>query len=169
MNKDLLSNIIRFVGLVIVQVFVMDQIELFGYISPIIYILFILWYPVENNRWVLLLLSFTLGLFIDSFQDTGGAHAVASVVLAFVRPQLLKISFGQGYLMKNLKVLHEPLDRFVVYAATGIILHHLILFTLQIYDTALILTTLKLTFVIGFASLIINTILFLTFSNKGQK
>nr|WP_052519820.1 rod shape-determining protein MreD [Nonlabens ulvanivorans] len=115
MNSALLSNIVRFIALLLLQVFVMDQVEFMGYISPLVYLLFIMLYPVDNNRWSFLILSFLLGLIIDTFQDTGGAHAAASLTLAFVRPVLLKLVYGEGYLTKNLKILKSPLDRFFYY------------------------------------------------------
>jgi len=35
-----------------------------------------------------MILAFALGIVLDTFQDTGGAHAAACLTLAFTRPFL---------------------------------------------------------------------------------
>ena len=87
-----LQNIFRFVMLVLVQVFVLDNIQFLGYISPMIYILFILSLPVRFPRGVVLILAFLLGLTIDIFNNTMGIHAFATVFAAFIRPTIINMS-----------------------------------------------------------------------------
>lgn len=169
MNSVLIHNAFRFVALMVLQIFFMDHINFLGYINPMVYILFVMLFPVENNRWGFLLLAFLLGIIMDTFQDTGGAHAVATVTLAFLRPLLLKLVYGQGYLTKNLKIIQSPLDRFLLLLLLAIVLHHIILFSLVIFNTSQILYILKLTLSIGIASYIIITILFLLFSKRKEQ
>ena len=94
MNNLVFINISRFVGLVLLQVIVCNNINFLGYINPNIYVLFILLYPVANNRLLFIFLSFLLGLSVDMFLDSGGTHAAASVTIAYIRPLFLKFSFG---------------------------------------------------------------------------
>ena len=75
MNSLLFSNIIRFTALVLLQVLICNQMNFLGSINPYIYILFILIYPVKNNSLSFIFISFVLGILIDVFMDTGGAHA----------------------------------------------------------------------------------------------
>ena len=67
-NNNLL-NVFRFILLLFVQVFIFNNINLLGYINPFPYILFILLFPVNGNKSLLLLSSFTLGLLIDIFSN----------------------------------------------------------------------------------------------------
>ncbi len=169
MNNVIVHNAVRFVALLILQLFFMDQINFLGYINPMVYIFFVLLFPLENNRWGFLLLAFLLGIIMDTFQDTGGAHAVATVTLAFMRPLLLKLVYGQGYLTKNLKIIQSPLDRFLLLLLLAIVVHHVLLFALVIFNTSQILYILKLTLSIGIASYIMITILFLLFSKRKEQ
>ena len=82
LNNLIFVNTARFILLVIIQVLLLNQINLFGYINPYLYILFIIIYPFSANKSLLIFLSFLLGLFVDFFSDSGGIHAAASVLLA---------------------------------------------------------------------------------------
>lgn len=86
-----LVNIIRFVVLILVQVFVLDNIQFLGYVTPMIYILFILSLPVRFHRGFLLILAFVMGLIIDMFSNTMGLHAFASVLIAFLRAPVIRM------------------------------------------------------------------------------
>ena len=66
------QNILRFILVVLVQVFVLDNIQFLGYVSPMLYILFILSLPVRFPRGGVLLLAFFIGLIIDMFNNTMG-------------------------------------------------------------------------------------------------
>lgn len=163
MNSDLVYNTLRFIALLLLQVFVMDKVYFLGYICPLVYVLFIVLYPVDNNRWSFLIIAFVLGLVVDTFQDSGGAHAVASVTLAFVRPVLLKLVYGQGYLTKNLKITRSPIDRFALLLGLSILIHHLVLFILIYFNMSQVLQVLQMTLFIGLSSIFMGVVLFLLF------
>ena len=136
MNSLLFSNIIRFIALVLLQVLICNQMNFLGSINPYIYILFILIYPVKNNRLSFLLISFVLGILIDIFIDTGGAHAAASVTIAYMRPVFLKFSFGAAYEYQAIKFNDADLLPRVIYFTLLILIHHFILFILIIFDNS---------------------------------
>jgi len=127
-----LQNIVRFVLLISIQVFVLNNIQFMGYINPYIYVLFILMLPVRFPRWVSLLLGFALGLIIDSFQNTPGMHASATVLVAFLRNAVIKlfVSIEEG-------ANPEPsfysfgIGAFVKYVVSLILLHHTMLFLVE--------------------------------------
>ncbi len=97
MNSTVIINILRFILLLALQVVVFNRLDLFGFINPYPYILFILLYPVNGNKAVLMLSAFFMGLLVDMFLNTGGPHAVASVTLAYVRANYFKFAFGVSY------------------------------------------------------------------------
>lgn len=168
MNSDLLNNILRFLGLLLLQIFVMDQVDFMGYICPLVYMLFMVLYPVDNNRWSFIIVSFIIGIVVDTFQDTGGAHAAASVTLAYLRPVLLKLVYGQGYLTKNLKITKSPIDRFLLLLALAVLLHHLVFFLLIYFNFSQILQALQMTLYTGLASLFMGVVLFVLFGLRGK-
>jgi rod shape-determining protein MreD len=168
MNNTFLNNVLRFIVLFLLQIFLFDQINFMGYINPMIYILFLILYPVENKPAYFMLVAFAMGIILDTFQDTGGAHAAACVTLAFTRPLWLRLVYGEGYLMKNLKILQSPLDRILLFLVLCINIHHLVFFNLVIFNTTQILYTLKLTFAVGLASLLLNSIFLILFKPRSR-
>src|SRR5674476_97570 len=86
MIKDFGKYIIMFVVLVLVQVLILNNIQFSGLINPYMYILFILLLPFTIPGYLLLGLSFLLGISIDIFTNTPGIHAGATVLLGFMRP-----------------------------------------------------------------------------------
>lgn len=107
-----------------------------GYIIPLPYILFIILYPVNGNRSGLLLASFLLGLTMDLFSNSGGIHATACLVLAFVRPTIFKFSFGVSYEYQTIKlndVLTPERFSFILMSA---VIHHITLFILEAFQVS---------------------------------
>lgn len=161
-NDDVLLTIGRFFALVLLQVFVFNHINLGGYINPYIYLLFILLYPLNGNKTLLIFLSFLLGLSIDIFSDSGGVHAAASVFVAYARSGILKYSFGVSYEYNIIKLHKATASEKITYIASIILLHHIILFSLEIFNFNHIILLIKsilfsgiFTFALVFASVIL--------------
>src|SRR5512135_3327450 len=91
MYGQVIKNIFRFIVLVLVQVLLLNKINFLGYLSPYLYVLFILLLPFETPGWALLVLSFLTGLTIDLFSGTPGLHAAASTFTGAVRPLAIKL------------------------------------------------------------------------------
>lgn len=154
-NNETIINIWRFVALIFLQVFLLNNINLMGYINPYLYVLFILLYPLDGNKSLLIFLSFLLGLSVDIFEDSGGVQAAACVFIAYMRPVVLKYSFGVSYEYNSVK-LHKaaPIERFT-YLASMVFLHHLVMFALEIFSFEHILLLLKSTFFSGIFTLVL--------------
>jgi rod shape-determining protein MreD len=159
MNKTLLNNVLRFAGLLLLQIFLFDEIDFLGFIDPMVYILFVVLFPVENKRWIFLILAFGLGIILDTFQNTGGAHAAATMTLAFTRPVWLRLIYGESYRMKNLKIIQTPIDRLLLFLTLCVLLHHIVFFSLVIFNSSQILHTIKLTLSVGLATFVLNSLL----------
>ena len=92
MGVTLLVNLLRFVILIFVQVFLLKNIGYYNLATPYLYILFILLLPFETPNWLLFSLAFITGITVDVFYDTLGLHALACTVLAFVRILYISIT-----------------------------------------------------------------------------
>lgn len=152
------KNIIRFVLLVLLQVLVLNNMNLGGYINPFVYILFILLLPATMNKSGVLVLAFITGITIDLFGNTPGLHAAATVFMAYFRPAVLQIFF------QNIDFLptDEPgtskigLGGFFRYTLVMVFLHSCALFTLEVMSFtnmlytiySILLSTLVTTFLI---------------------
>ncbi len=138
MNSALLYNIARFILLLAAQVVVFNKINFLGYINPFPYILFIILYPVNNNKTGLLIASFLLGLMVDMFCNSGGVHATACLVLAFVRPYVFKFSFGLSYEYQTVKLNDVLTPQRFSFILLAVLIHHFILFLLEIFKVSFI-------------------------------
>ena len=133
MNSALFVNIARFVLLLAAQILIFNNMNFLGYINPYPYILFIILYPVNGNKYGLLLSSFFLGITMDMFCNSGGVNTAACLILAFYRPYIFKFSFGLSYEYQTVKlndVLTPERFSFIIIA---VVIHHLILFLLEIF------------------------------------
>lgn len=146
MNNSLLNSI-RFIVFLSLQVLIFNNINLFGYINPYPYVLFIILYPVNSNKSVLLLGSFFLGLMLDIFCDSGGVHTTASIVLAFLRPTLFRFSFGLSYEYQTVKIADKISPERITLLLLAILIHHFILFYLEYFRLGLLFTILSRTVV----------------------
>ncbi|WP_324208981.1 rod shape-determining protein MreD [Flavobacterium sp.] len=144
MNNSILNSI-RFLVFLSLQVLIFNNINLFGYLNPYPYVLFILLYPVNSNKSVLLLGSFALGILLDMFCNSGGIHTTASLILAFIRPTLFKFSFGLSYEYQTVKIADKISPERITLLLLAIFIHHFILFYLEYFRIGLIFTILSRT------------------------
>lgn len=84
----------RFFVLLLAQVLIFNHVDLFGYCNPAFYLLFILVYRFNQDQFTFIFLSFALGFGIDVFSQTAGAHTLATVTIAYLRPLIARFSFG---------------------------------------------------------------------------
>ncbi len=91
LSNSLFKNSILLLLFSACQILVFNQLQFLSLFFPMVYILWIYRYPLEDNLYIFLFLSFILGLSIDFFIGTGGIHAFASVGIAFLRKPLFRI------------------------------------------------------------------------------
>jgi rod shape-determining protein MreD len=139
MNSTLFINISRFILLLAVQILVFNNMTFLGFILPLPYLLFIILYPVNGNKSGLLFASFLLGLTMDFFSNSGGIHAAACLVLAYMRPSIFRFSFGLSYEYQTIK-LNESLtpERFS-FILIAVVIHHFVLFILEAFQISFFL------------------------------
>ncbi len=89
MSKTIWLVAFRFVALLAVQVLILNNINLFGYAEPMLYIWFILLLPVGTPKWLVLILSFLMGFSVDVFSGGVGIHTAVSTLTAAMRPIFL--------------------------------------------------------------------------------
>lgn len=166
MNNQVFVQIVRFVALVLAQVFIFNKIDLFGFINPYIYVLYILLYPVTSNQTQFIFISFLLGLTLDVFGDSGGIHAAACVTAAYVRPVLLKFAFGVSYEYNTIKVSNTQFGSRLLYFTLLILIHHLVLFSLEIFNVSHTLFILKSALFSSIFTILLSMVIMVLFSRK---
>ncbi len=166
MNNNTLLYIGRFVILVIVQVFFLNHINFLGYLNPYVYILFILLAPITIHKSAFLFFSFLLGLTIDIFGDSGGVHAGACLVIAYMRPLFLRYSFGLSYEFQTVKLSKVRFGERLAYVFLLVVTHHFVLFLLEIFNFSHFLLTLKKTLFTSIFSIIVMLLVLVLFRRK---
>lgn len=133
MNSNTGKNIIRFVVLVLVQVLILNNIQINGYINPYFYVLFVLLLPFNTSRTALLLSAFFLGLCIDLFMHTVGIHAAATTFMAFLRPGMISLLSGNKEIEPDMKpgIFDMGFSWFFIYSFILVFFHHLVLFYME--------------------------------------
>ncbi len=135
MIRLITTNTIRFIILTLLQIIVLNNIGLYNMVNPYIYVLFVLLLPIEIPIYLLLILSFLSGLSIDIFSNTGGIHAASTTLMAFCRPLVLTLITPRGgYEYQTVPNMRNMGFRwFILYSGFLVILHHLCLFTIEIF------------------------------------
>lgn len=132
-----------FVVLVLVQVLIFNQIHLGGYINPFVYILFIMLLPVNTPQYLMLFTGFLLGLAVDVFSNSLGMHAAATVLIAFIRPSVIRAISNREEDRHNYPGLKQnSFSWFLFYASIMVFFHHLVFFYLEIFTFTHFLSTL---------------------------
>jgi len=143
--SKIIINILRFIVLVAIQVFLLKNIVFYGVNIPYLYILFIILLPFETPNWLLFFLAFLMGLTIDLFNDTLGLHAAACTILAFVRVIFISITVQKD----NYDSDPEPslgimgFRWFFFYALILTLFHHFFLLNLEVFRFSEISSTLS--------------------------
>ena len=136
MNKGPVSIFIQFIVLLVLQLLLFNNIQFSGFINPYVYILFFLLLPFTISKALMLILGLLMGLAIDLFMGTPGVHAAATVLVAFIRPGVFKlIAPHDGYDANTLpRISYMGLEWFVKYTIIMVVVHHLVLFYVEVFS-----------------------------------
>lgn len=143
MTRDLLQIAIRFIFLILFQVTIANQMHLFGFINPQIGVLFVLWFPLSNNKTGILFASFLFGLTIDMFSSSGGINAFSYVLISYIYLGLLKFTvrdYDLDYNLYSLQNYNLPTVGFLVFILAFV--HQFALYSLDYFNIQFILSIL---------------------------
>ena len=109
---------------------------------PLLFPELILLLPIRANFYVMMFYALVIGFVLDIFGNTPGMHAASLVLLAYLRPRILRLFFQQDE--KKLGWARPTMYRlglipFLFYISISILVHHLFYFILQEWNIRLIL------------------------------
>ena len=143
----LLTYIITFLVLSVLQFFVISHLALSQYLSIYIYIMVIIIADMQIKGYALLLLAFSLGIVTDAVEGSAGLFTVTMTFMAFCRPQIIayiasrEISDNGGTPTSS----RLGTGRFITYVATMVTLWAVPFFILETAGVANpMLTTLRI-------------------------
>jgi hypothetical protein len=157
MISDILKHAFRLLILTLVQGLIIKNIDLGTFVNPFPFVLFILLLPFDTPPWLVLLLGFASGLFVDMFYDTKGVNAAACTFMAFGRHYILRLLAPRdGYestMQPGVYAMGWPW--FVSYAGILILLHHFFLFYLEVFRLSEFFHTFFTVILSGIATLLL--------------
>ncbi len=156
----LFRRLVHALLLLALQVLVCNHIHLMGYATPMPYVLFLVWLPLNANRIGNMLWAFLLGLAIDIFSNTPGEAAAALTLTAFVQWPLLRAMAPKDSI-EDMVPTYKTMGRWnhIRYIFILTLVHHTAFFLLESFSF-FHLTALGISF--G-ASLALSLLLMLTF------
>ena len=166
MTDRYILGAIRFIGLVLAQVLVFNHLNILGSINPMVYILFLFWYPVQENRTSLITICFLLGFAVDLFSDTMALHSAASVTAAFFRFPIMRFVFGVNLEFQNFRISGSTRVQQFSFLALLIVVHHLAFFALEIFSLSNLLLILKRIVLTGVSTFVFSVLIAALFSRR---
>lgn len=168
MNSSLILNGFRFILLVLTQVLIFNTLNFLGFINPLVYVIFLYWFPIKGNRAVFMLAAFFLGFMIDIFSDSLALHAIASLTVAYIRPVIMRFCFGVNYEFQNFSFKNTTKVQRVTFLGLLILIHQVVFFSLEILSISHFLLILKKVFATGVVTLILCTLFSSLFSPQSE-
>lgn len=128
-----IEYIVTFVVLILLQVFIFDNINILGYVSPYIYILIIIMLPMQISTSVLMLIGFGTGAIMDLISGNAGLSVMVTTWIAFTRPFVLEIVCGRDTINEGGTPSIKTMGRshFIVYISLMTLLYNTPYFLLE--------------------------------------
>lgn len=154
MNRDNILHIFQFFLLLFLQSFLLNNINLFGFINPNLYLLFIIIYRLDGNPTLLIFIGFVMGLLLDLLTQGSGGHTIATLTIAFLRLPIIKFSFGVNYDVPMGMIKGSLLRQRLLYFMLMVVIHHLVLYSIVYFSFDNTITILKNTLFTSFFTFI---------------
>lgn len=135
MTADILKRVLWFFLFVLAQVFVFGRIHLFHYATPLFYVYFVALFPRNYPKWSILVWSFLLGLFIDTFSNTPGLSSFSLTLIAAIQPYVFEI-FVSREAAENLEPSAKAIGplKYSAYISMLVFLYCVVFYTLEIFS-----------------------------------
>lgn len=163
--REILILISLFLLYLILQILVVRNLVLFDYGFCFLYVACILLMPNDLSQTWLLLLAFATGVIIDTFYNTLGIHAAATVLMTYLRPLVIRVQMNQRIQEARLVFTLQELGfaEFFRYVFVLVLIHHSALFLIEAGSLSLLLPTILRTVASAlFTTLTITLIQFFT-------
>ncbi|HOF15532.1 MAG TPA: hypothetical protein PLF32_05680 [Bacteroidales bacterium] len=125
--------VLSFILLLLFQIIIVNSVSLWGIITPMVYILFILILPFQTPRWLVVLLGFLMGFSVDMFTGVLGLHAIASGLIAFLRMPIINVIPSKVTFEEHLRPILWDMHfkwyfQYVLYLT---LIHHIVYYFLE--------------------------------------
>lgn len=132
---DWTKQILRYIVVMILQVLLFDQLQLFGVCHPYVYVLCLLMMPITLPHSMDMIIGAAIGLVMDIFCNSLGVHTASCILIMFLRPYIL------GAFISDMDRLHEQvtlhsigLAPLIKYTVTLVAIHHFMVFLIAAWS-----------------------------------
>ncbi len=140
--REVLYYVAGFVVCMSIQLLLLRNVALLGYGFCFLYIGAILVLPPETDKTLYLLIAFAAGILVDTFMNTLGLHAGATVLVAYSRSFWFRYQvLAKGEEVTTLTLHRMGFVRFVQFIFPLILLHHSALFLIEMNSFTLLAQT----------------------------
>ena len=130
MNQENLKLLASFVIIIILQVGVFNNMNLYEIINPSLYLIIFILYRTTFDKTSLILLGFVTGVIIDLTAQTYGCHTIATITICFSRGLLENYFFGVNSNLPKAMISGTRLGNRLFFFLSIIFIHQLIYFSL---------------------------------------
>jgi len=125
----------RYVLVMLLQVLLFDQLQLWGACHPYIYILCLMMMPITLPHSVDMIIGAAAGLIMDIFCNSLGIHTASCILLMFIRPYLIgAIVNDKDRLNEQISSRAIGMEAMIKYVIILVIIHHLMVFSLAAWS-----------------------------------
>ena len=132
---DWTKQIGRYIGVMLLQVLLFDQLQLLGVCHPYIYVLCLLMMPITLPHSADMIIGAVVGLIMDIFCNSLGVHTASCIFIMFIRPYVI------GALVNDKDRLNEQIslralgvEALFKYVVILVLVHHLMVFLLAAWS-----------------------------------
>ena len=138
------STILLFALYLTLQILLVRNLVLFDYAFCFVYIACVLLLPNETSRTWLLIIAFLTGMTVDTFYNTLGMHAAATVLMAYCRPLIVRAQIDVPGMESRIEFSLRELGvgTFFRYVFILALIHHTALFFIEASSLSLLIPTL---------------------------
>ncbi|MDY5969814.1 MAG: hypothetical protein SPJ13_07380 [Bacteroidales bacterium] len=131
-----LRNIMRFALLMLLQTVVLNNVYLGGFITPMLFVLFILMLPTGISRTWMLVIGFATGLAMDLLSNAPGFHACACTAMALCRFWFgdKMLTHGEDTVVETPSLRSLDFRTIAIYLFVMLLIYHLLYFHLVIFS-----------------------------------
>lgn len=97
MTTTFFKHLLQLFLLLVLQVFIFNNVQIFGYATPMICIYLILQMSLATPHWQVLLWAFVIGVLEDIFTNTPGMSAASLTFIALIQPSMLKLLASKDF------------------------------------------------------------------------
>lgn len=117
------------------QVLVFDYIHLWGYATPLLGVMVVVYSPLSDNRVTNLVMSFLAGIVMDMFTNSPGVAAASMTLASFVQHPLLEMMVPKDSDENMLPSWHTMgMSSYSAYLAIMLAVYHVAYFVLEVFS-----------------------------------